>query len=98
MSDSILTILERNKLAIDDIKLIVPHQANYRIISAVADRLKIDEEKFVCTISHHGNTSAASIPLALSVAIEEGKVNRGDLIIFESMGAGLTWGGVLVRW
>ena len=82
----------------DDIDWFVPHQANRRIIDASAVKLGIAPEKVVLTVDRHGNTSAASIPLALSVAVADGRVKRGDLVLLEAMGGGFTWGSVLLRW
>ena len=97
MSDSITEILNKNNLSLDDVKLIIPHQANYRIISAVAERLQVAENKFICTLDKHSNTSAATIPLAFCEAINQNLIVKKDLIIFEALGAGLTWGGILLR-
>jgi 3-oxoacyl-[acyl-carrier-protein] synthase-3 len=82
----------------DDIDWFVPHQANRRIIEASAKKLGIAEEKVVITVDRHGNTSAASVPLALSVAVEDGRIKKGDLILLEAMGGGFTWGAILLRW
>jgi 3-oxoacyl-[acyl-carrier-protein] synthase III len=82
----------------DDIDWFVPHQANKRIIDGSAHKLGIAPEKVVTTVDRHGNTSAASIPLALSVAIGDGRIKRGDLVLLEAMGGGFTWGSALVRW
>ncbi|TGV73971.1 3-oxoacyl-ACP synthase, partial [Mesorhizobium sp. M2D.F.Ca.ET.145.01.1.1] len=76
----------------------VPHQANKRIIDASAKKLGIAEQKVVVTVDLHGNTSAASVPLALSVAVADGRIKKGDLVLLEAMGGGFTWGAVLVRW
>ncbi|BCP53364.1 3-oxoacyl-[acyl-carrier-protein] synthase 3 [Kaistia sp. 32K] len=81
-----------------DVDWFVPHQANLRIIDGSAKKLGIDSDKVVRTVSAHGNTSAASIPLALSVARDDGRIKRGDLILLEAMGGGFTWGSVLLRW
>jgi len=81
-----------------DIDWFVPHQANKRIIDDSAKKLGIAPEKVVCTVEKHGNTSAASIPLALTVAIADGRIKRGDLVLLEAMGGGFTWGAALVRW
>ncbi|MDB5570248.1 MAG: 3-oxoacyl-ACP synthase [Hyphomicrobiales bacterium] len=81
-----------------DLDWFVPHQANERIIDASADKLGIAPEKIVKTVQMHGNTSAASIPLALAVACEDGRIKRGDLVMLEAMGGGFTWGSVIVRW
>jgi 3-oxoacyl-[acyl-carrier-protein] synthase-3 len=82
----------------DDIDWLVPHQANRRIIDASAKKLGIPLEKVVVTVDLHGNTSAASIPLALSVAAGDGRIKKGDLVMLEAMGGGFTWGAVLLRW
>ncbi|MYZ48481.1 beta-ketoacyl-ACP synthase III [Propylenella binzhouense] len=82
----------------DDVDWFVPHQANKRIIDASAKKLGIAPEKVVCTVDHHGNTSAASIPLALDEACRDGRVKPGDLVLLEAMGGGFTWGSVLLRW
>ncbi len=82
----------------DDLDWFVPHQANERIIDASAEKLGIAPAKIVKTVQMHGNTSAASIPLALSVACADGRIKRGDLVMLEAMGGGFTWGSVMVRW
>jgi len=82
----------------DDIDWFVPHQANKRIIDDSAHKLGIAPEKVVITVGMHGNTSAASIPLALNVAIKDGRIKKGDLVLLEAMGGGFTWGSALVRW
>lgn len=76
----------------------VPHQANKRIIDASAKKLGIADEKVVITVNQHGNTSAASVPLALSMAVNDGRIKKGDLVMLEAMGGGFTWGAVLIRW
>ena len=81
-----------------DIDWFVPHQANKRIIDGSAHKLGIAPEKVVTTVDRHGNTSAASIPLALDVAVKDGRIKRGDLVLLEAMGGGFTWGAALVRW
>lgn len=81
-----------------DLDWFVPHQANKRIIDASAKKLGIAEQKVVVTVDLHGNTSAASVPLALSVAVADGRIKKGDLVLLEAMGGGFTWGAVLVRW
>jgi 3-oxoacyl-[acyl-carrier-protein] synthase-3 len=86
------------KIGAGDIDWFVPHQANKRIIDASAKKLGIEPEKVVVTVDRHGNTSAASVPLALSVAVADGRIKRGDLVLLEAMGGGFTWGAVLVRW
>ena len=82
----------------DDLDWFVPHQANRRIIDASAQKLGIAPEKVVVTVDQHGNTSAASIPLALSCATQDGRIKEGDLVMLEAMGGGFTWGSVLLRW
>ena len=81
-----------------DLDWFVPHQANLRIIDASAKKLGIDPAKVVATVSQHGNTSAASVPLALSTAVDDGRIKQGDLVLLEAMGGGFTWGAVLIRW
>ena len=81
-----------------DLDWFVPHQANKRIIDASAKKLGIAEAKVVVTVDLHGNTSAASVPLALSVAVADGRIRKGDLVLLEAMGGGFTWGAVLLRW
>ena len=80
-----------------DIDWLIPHQANIRIISNVGEKLELPEEKVIVAVDHHGNTSAASIPLAFSENMESGKIKKGDLVVFTAMGAGFTWGGVAIR-
>jgi 3-oxoacyl-[acyl-carrier-protein] synthase-3 len=82
----------------DDLDWFVPHQANRRIIDASAEKLGIAPQKVVTTVHRHGNTSAASIPLALSVARDDGRIKQGDLVMIEAMGGGFTWGSALIRW
>jgi 3-oxoacyl-[acyl-carrier-protein] synthase-3 len=82
----------------EDIDWLVPHQANIRIIEGSAKKLGIPMEKVVVTVDKHGNTSAASIPLALAEAVQDGRIKRGDLVMLEAMGGGFTWGSVLLRW
>jgi 3-oxoacyl-[acyl-carrier-protein] synthase-3 len=77
---------------------VVPHQANIRIIQGTARKLGLPMENVVVTVQDHGNTSAASIPLALSVACENGQIRKGDLIVTEAIGGGLAWGAVVLRW
>ena len=82
----------------NDVDWFVPHQANKRIIDGSAHKLGIAPEKIVTTVDRHGNTSAASIPLALSVAVADGRIKRDDLVLLEAMGGGFTWGSALIRW
>jgi 3-oxoacyl-[acyl-carrier-protein] synthase-3 len=81
-----------------DIDWFVPHQANRRIIDASTDKLGMSRDKVVVTVDRHGNTSAASIPLALDVAVKDGRIKKGDLVMIEAMGGGFTWGAALIRW
>ena len=81
-----------------DLDWFVPHQANRRIIEASADKLGIARDKIVLTVDRHGNTSAASIPLALDVARRDGRIRRGDLVMIEAIGGGFSWGAALIRW
>ncbi|ACI98731.1 beta-ketoacyl-ACP synthase III [Rhodospirillum centenum] len=90
--------LAANGLSPADISWLVPHQANRRIIESTARKLKLDGSRVVLTVDHHGNTSAASIPLALCEAVHDGRVQRGDIVLLEAMGGGFTWGAALVRW
>ena len=85
-------------LCADDVDWFVPHQANRRIIEATARKLSIDPAKVVMTVENHGNTSAASIPLALSTAVADGRIKKGQVVLMEAMGGGFTWGSALVRW
>jgi 3-oxoacyl-[acyl-carrier-protein] synthase-3 len=98
MSKSVLSVLEKAGLTSKDIDLLVPHQANARILNAVAARLEIPEEKVVLTVHDHANTSAASIPLALDYANSQGRIKKGDVVVLEALGGGLTWGSVVLRW
>jgi 3-oxoacyl-[acyl-carrier-protein] synthase-3 len=90
--------LEAHSLQRSDIDWVVPHQANIRIISATAKKLEIPMERVVVTVQKHGNTSAASIPLALDAAVRDGRIQRGELLLLEAFGAGFTWGSALVRY
>ncbi|TDL84143.1 ketoacyl-ACP synthase III [Palleronia sediminis] len=90
--------LDRAGLGPDDVDWIVPHQANLRIIKATAQRMGVGMDRVVVTVADHGNTSAASIPLALSVAHARGQIAEGDLIVTEAIGGGLAWGSVVLRW
>src|ERR1700754_2322341 len=91
-------VLETSGLRTEDIDLFIPHQANQRITEAVADRLNVGTEKIYSNIAVHGNTSSASIPIALDECVEAGRIKEGDLVLMTSFGGGVTWGGVLVRW
>ena len=98
MVDSSKRTLEQAKVRPDEVKLVVPHQANIRIIQAACDRLGIEREKAALVLHRTGNTSSASIPLALVDAIEQGRLEDGDLVLLAGFGAGMTWGSALIRW
>ena len=96
LSNSVKEILERNNMNGDDIDWFVPHQANYRIIDAVAKAVNIPKEKCVLTVQKYGNTSSASIPMAINEIVNEGKIKKGDLMLLDAFGGGFTWGSALV--
>ena len=98
ITDVIVDAFEATGTSAEQIDWFVPHQANKRIIDASAHKLHIAPQKVVLTVDLHGNTSAASIPLALTVAVKDGRVKRGDLVLLEAMGGGFTWGSALLRW
>jgi 3-oxoacyl-[acyl-carrier-protein] synthase-3 len=97
ISESVKAAAADAGLGIQDIDWFVPHQANQRILSAVAERLGLDDHKVISTVADHGNTSAASVPLALAAATDDGRIKQGDLILIEAIGGGLTWGSALIR-
>ena len=94
----VVECLKANKLKSSDIALLIPHQANLRIIQATAERLGLPMEKVMINLDRYGNTSAASIPIALDEAVATGKVRDGDYILLEAFGGGLTWASALIRW
>jgi 3-oxoacyl-[acyl-carrier-protein] synthase III len=98
MASSMVNILEKNNITLEDIKFIVPHQANVRIIEAIANKLKAKPEQVVITMENTANTSAASIPLALTQLAEKNMLNKGDLILASALGGGITWGSCLIKW
>ena len=98
LSDVLNEALAANSVAASDIDWLVPHQANKRIIDSTARKLGLSTDRVVTTVQHHGNTSAASIPLALAEAVRDGRIRRGHLIALEAIGGGLAWGSALVRW
>ncbi len=98
LAETAHTALEKAGLTADDVDWIVPHQANIRIIEATAKRMQIAMDRVVVTVQDHGNTSAASIPLALSVGKKRGQIKPGDLLVTEAIGGGLAWGSVIIRW
>jgi 3-oxoacyl-[acyl-carrier-protein] synthase-3 len=89
---------EAAHVPLQDIDWFVPHQANQRILDGTAKKLGIDSSKVISTVALHGNTSAASVPLALVAAVKDGRIQRGDLVLLEAMGGGFTWGAALLRW
>ncbi len=98
MTDITREVLAEAEQQAEDINLFIPHQANQRITDAVASKLGVDESKIYSNISMHGNTSSASIPIALDECVEAGRVKEGDLVVLTSFGGGVTWGGVVLRW
>ncbi|MGZ5999393.1 MAG: beta-ketoacyl-ACP synthase III [Rhizomicrobium sp.] len=98
ISAAIVASVEEAGLKISDIDWFVPHQANQRILDGTARKLGIPVSKVVSTVSQHGNTSAASVPLALATAVADGRIRKGQLVLLEAMGGGFTWGASLVRW
>jgi 3-oxoacyl-[acyl-carrier-protein] synthase-3 len=92
------TALDKIGLGADDVNWVVPHQANIRIIQSTAKKLGVGMDRVVVTVQDHGNTSAASIPLALSVGVQNGQIKQGDLVVTEAIGGGLAWGSVVIRW
>jgi 3-oxoacyl-[acyl-carrier-protein] synthase III len=98
ITDVIEDSFRETGLSAADIDWFVPHQANRRIIDASAKKLHISEDKVVITVDRHGNTSAASVPLALATAVGDGRIKKGQLILLEAMGGGFTWGAILLRW
>ncbi len=98
LEDTVVETLAHNKIEDSEIDLLIPHQANLRIIQAIAKRLNLPEEKVFVNIHKYGNTSSASIPIALDEANRSGRIKDGDLLLLNAFGAGLTWGAALVRW
>ncbi|EEB84773.1 beta-ketoacyl-ACP synthase III [Roseobacter sp. GAI101] len=98
LASTATTAMDRAGVTADDIDWVVPHQANIRIIQGTAKKLNLSMDQVVVTVQDHGNTSAASIPLALSVGQERGQIKKGDLLVTEAIGGGLAWGAVVLRW
>jgi 3-oxoacyl-[acyl-carrier-protein] synthase-3 len=98
LSEVVEEVLEENHLSGSDINWLVPHQANIRIMEATAKKLGLSLDKVIVTVAKHGNTSAASIPLALDAAVRDGRIQSGQNILLEAVGGGFTWGAVLIRW
>jgi 3-oxoacyl-[acyl-carrier-protein] synthase-3 len=90
--------LQANNLSKEDVDWLIPHQANIRIIEATARKLKMPMDNVVVTVQDHGNTSTASVPMALDVAVRDGRVKRGDMLLLEAFGGGFTWGSALIRY
>lgn len=97
LTNDVVELLEKNKISKDQIKHFIPHQANHRIITAVGDAIGLREDQVVLTVAKYGNTSAASIPMAMNDIYESGKLKKGDLILLDAFGGGLTWGSALAR-
>ena len=97
IAEAIVAACKDVDISVDDVDWFVPHQANVRILDATAKKLKIPPEKVIITVSEHGNTSAASVPLAYNQAVKDGRIKQGQLVLFEAMGGGLTWGSALIR-
>ena len=98
MTSAAKDVLERSNVSIEDIKCIIPHQANQRIISAIGERLGAKEDQVFVNLQKYGNTSAASVAVALDEALESGRIERGDKILIIAFGAGLTWGATVLEW
>ena len=98
MSDVTLRVLERNGLSGEDVDMLIPHQANYRIIDAVAKKVGLSEDKVMINVHKYGNTTAGTIPIALSEAYEQQRIKQGDWIVMAAFGAGFTWGSALLKW
>jgi len=98
LSEAAIEVVAKAGLRIADLDYLVPHQANRRIIDAVGKRLDLPADHVVVTVDQHANTSAASIPLALDVAVKDGRIGKGDLLVLNAMGGGFTWGAALLRW
>jgi 3-oxoacyl-[acyl-carrier-protein] synthase-3 len=98
LAETAHTALSKAGLTPEDVDWIVPHQANLRIIKATAARMGLSMDRVIVTVQNHGNTSAASIPLALSEGAQSGRIKAGDLVVVEAIGGGLAWGSVVLRW
>ncbi|WP_457326628.1 3-oxoacyl-[acyl-carrier-protein] synthase III C-terminal domain-containing protein, partial [Roseateles sp. P5_E11] len=92
------SVLEKAGLTEADLDWLIPHQANIRIMQGTAKKLKLDLNKLIATVDEHGNTSAASVPLALDVAVRNGRIQRGDTLMLEGVGGGFTWGAALLKY
>jgi 3-oxoacyl-[acyl-carrier-protein] synthase III (EC 2.3.1.41) len=90
--------LEHNHMSADQLDWLIPHQANLRILEATADQIGLPRERVITTVARHGNTSAASVPLALDTAVRGGRIQPGQHVMLQGVGGGMTWGAVLLRW
>ena len=97
LADVLREVLEETGMNAADIDWVVPHQANARILDATARKLKLPAERVIVTVDRHANTSAASVPLALDLAMRDGRIKAGDLVVLEAMGGGFTWGACVLR-
>ena len=98
MSDCVVKSLQKIDLDVGDIDLLIPHQANHRILTLVAKKLNLPQNKVINVVKNHANTSAASIPLALDYALKNNRIKDGDVVVLEALGGGLTWGSIVIRW
>ncbi len=98
MGDAAVKILKKNEISPDEVDWLIPHQANLRIINSTAKRAKINPKKVIINIQKYGNTSSATIPIAFAEALRANKIRRGDIVLLDAFGAGLTWGSVLLRY
>lgn len=98
LESAAVDILEHNKVDPSDLSILIPHQANLRIIQATAKRLNLPMDKVMVNLERYGNTSAASIPIAMDEASRTGRIRDGDIVLLDAFGAGLTWGAALIRW
>ena len=98
LGTSAVDVLSAAGMATDQLDWLIPHQANIRIMNAIARRLGLPESKMIVTVDQHGNTSAASVPLALDAAVRDGRIRSGHHVLLQGVGGGFTWGSVLLRW
>ena len=98
LAESALKVIREAGISPEDISHFIPHQANWRIMKACAQKIGLPLEKIYVTVDRYGNTSAATIPIALDEAVREGKVNRGDILLLDAFGGGLTWGACILKW